>query len=287
MTQHITIYGKGGVGKTTFGANLSAALAESGARVMIVGCDLKADSGFLLHGSSNVPTLLGALQSGAKLSAADLVTGGYRGIACLEVGDSLVEEECVTRSIGRGLRLLDTLGIFAELTPDFVIYDLPGAIGCSGITAHLDRSPFQRAFVVTSGDLMSFYAANSFFKTISRHDGFSSGALIGNGLSCSFEESFVEDFARQIKAPVASMIPRSLVVRHCELYGKTVIESAPHSNLAQVYRRLAGQIMTERHDGGASLPTPLSVPELRAWAKGWGDRLGELEFGILKDGAGI
>jgi nitrogenase iron protein NifH len=254
---------------------------------MIIGCDLKADSGFLLHGSSNVPTLLGALQSGANLSAADLVIGGYRGIACLEVGDSLLEEECVTRSIGRGLRLLDSLGTFEELKPDFVLYDLPGAIGCSGITAHLERSPFQRAFVITSGDLMSFYAANSFFKTISRHDRFSSGALIGNGLSCSFEESFVDDFARQIKAPVASMIPRSLVVRHCELYGKTVIESAPHSNLAEVYRRLSGQIVQGRHDHKLTLPTPLSVPELRAWAKGWGDRLGELEFGILKDGAGI
>lgn len=38
------IYGKGGIGKSTTTQNLVAALAEMGKKVMIVGCDPKADS---------------------------------------------------------------------------------------------------------------------------------------------------------------------------------------------------------------------------------------------------
>ncbi len=38
------IYGKGGIGKSTTTQNLVAALAEAGKKVMIVGCDPKADS---------------------------------------------------------------------------------------------------------------------------------------------------------------------------------------------------------------------------------------------------
>ena len=38
------IYGKGGIGKSTTTQNLVAALAEVGKKVMIVGCDPKADS---------------------------------------------------------------------------------------------------------------------------------------------------------------------------------------------------------------------------------------------------
>ena len=38
------IYGKGGIGKSTTTQNLVAGLAEAGKKVMIVGCDPKADS---------------------------------------------------------------------------------------------------------------------------------------------------------------------------------------------------------------------------------------------------
>ena len=40
--KHIAIYGKGGIGKSTTTSNISAALAESGYRVIQIGCDPKA-----------------------------------------------------------------------------------------------------------------------------------------------------------------------------------------------------------------------------------------------------
>ena len=49
----IAIYGKGGIGKSTTTQNTVAGLAEAGNKVMVVGCDPKADSTRLLLGGLN------------------------------------------------------------------------------------------------------------------------------------------------------------------------------------------------------------------------------------------
>lgn len=46
----VAIYGKGGIGKSTTTQNTVAGLAEMGRKVMVVGCDPKADSTRLLLG---------------------------------------------------------------------------------------------------------------------------------------------------------------------------------------------------------------------------------------------
>ena len=42
--RQIAIYGKGGIGKSTTTQNLTAGLTERGKKVIVVGCDPKADS---------------------------------------------------------------------------------------------------------------------------------------------------------------------------------------------------------------------------------------------------
>jgi nitrogenase subunit NifH len=52
------IYSKGGIGKSTTTQNLVSALAELGNKVMIAGCDLKADSTrLILHDELLLSTL--------------------------------------------------------------------------------------------------------------------------------------------------------------------------------------------------------------------------------------
>lgn len=285
--EQITLFGKGGVGKTTLAANLSAALAEAGKRVILIGCDMKSDSSTLLHDRLQMPTIFEYLRRGAVPTIPDIVIAGYRGISCVELGDPLLDDECASRSIGRAMSLLRDLDLFGTLQPDYVICDIPGEIGCTGLAAHLAVAPVQHSIVMTTGDLMSFYAANSYLRTISRLPGVTSTTVIGNAIAGSFEESFVTDFARAVNARVLGLIPRSLVVRHSELYGKTVLETSPDTTQAQVYRRLARQIVKRSGEESRQEPAPLSVADLRKWAKGWGERLGELEFGIIQDGAGI
>ena len=54
----LAFYGKGGIGKSTTVSNLAVALAESGLKVMQVGCDPKADSTINLRHGEDVPTVL-------------------------------------------------------------------------------------------------------------------------------------------------------------------------------------------------------------------------------------
>ena len=42
--RQIAIYGKGGIGKSTTTQNLAVALAELGKKLLLIGCDPKADS---------------------------------------------------------------------------------------------------------------------------------------------------------------------------------------------------------------------------------------------------
>ena len=48
--RQIAIYGKGGIGKSTTTQNLTAGLSRMGKKIMVVGCDPKADSTRLLLG---------------------------------------------------------------------------------------------------------------------------------------------------------------------------------------------------------------------------------------------
>ena len=54
----IAIYGKGGIGKSTCTANLAAAFAMRGNRVIQIGCDPKADSTINLLGGKPVTPVM-------------------------------------------------------------------------------------------------------------------------------------------------------------------------------------------------------------------------------------
>ena len=56
-----SVYGKGGIGKSTTSSNLSAAFSKLGRRVLQIGCDPKHDSTFTLTGSL-VPTVIDILK---------------------------------------------------------------------------------------------------------------------------------------------------------------------------------------------------------------------------------
>lgn len=287
MTKHIAVYGKGGAGKTTIAANVSAALAEAEKRVLLVGCSPTADSSYLIVREPIPVTLGDYLASPEHIDPSMLVVKGYRDIACVETGDFHRTDQCAVRNIAEALQCLHSTGILPKLAPDFVIYDIPGDIGCNG-AALLGNIPVKTVLLVASADLQSMFSANRFASLISRALPEADVTLVANGNSSSFEDSLVVDYAKQVGLQLAATIPRSLVVRHCDLYGKTVIEAAPLSTHAYTYRRLVKQLIND--NGGNANPsriTPLSDIRLKQWARGWGERLGELEFGIIQDGAGI
>ena len=60
--KQIAFYGKGGIGKSTTVCNIAAALADEGKKVMVIGCDPKADCTSNLRGGGDIPTVLDMIE---------------------------------------------------------------------------------------------------------------------------------------------------------------------------------------------------------------------------------
>ena len=88
MTKEIAVYGKGGIGKSTISANLSAALAEH-AHVLQIGCDPKHDSTRLLTGGRKITPILDYIRDTgpADYRMQDILT--QCGYAALDVEDDV------------------------------------------------------------------------------------------------------------------------------------------------------------------------------------------------------
>ena len=54
----IAIYGKGGIGKSTVTGNLAVAFAQTGYRVLQIGCDPKADSTMNIVGEQGIEPVM-------------------------------------------------------------------------------------------------------------------------------------------------------------------------------------------------------------------------------------
>jgi nitrogenase iron protein NifH len=280
--KHIAIYGKGGIGKSTTTSNISASLAEAGYKVIQIGCDPKSDSTNVLRGNEYLPTVLDSMRDGSKVHLDDISRVGFGGVLCIESGGPVPGVGCAGRGINAAVTLLQELHLFDEFKPDFVLYDVLGDVVCGGFAVPIRDGITDRAYVVSSSDFMAIYAANNLFKAISKYapvGGAKLGGIIGNGLSAGYSQSIIDDFAGKTGARAVAYIPRSLTVSQSELYGKTVIEANPESEHAHLYRALA-KTVAENED--LVIPNPISAQELRSWARDWGDKIFNIEQGVVE-----
>ncbi|MDR1069961.1 MAG: nitrogenase iron protein [Gracilibacteraceae bacterium] len=287
--KQIAIYGKGGIGKSTTTSNLSAALSSLGYKVMQFGCDPKADSTNTLRGGSYIPTVLDTLREKGAVKARDVIYEGFNGICCVESGGPAPGVGCAGRGIITAVELFKQQKIFEELDLDCVIYDVLGDVVCGGFAMPIREGIAQHVFTVSSADFMSVYASNNLFKGIKKYSN-SGGALLGgivaNSMNAGYSRDIVDDFAARTKTQIVQYVPRSITVTQCELKGKTVIEAAPDSEQARVYRELAECVAAHEE---SRTPAPLELRELQEWAAKWSDKLLELETGTVPGGqaAGI
>jgi nitrogenase iron protein NifH len=270
-TQHIAIYGKGGIGKSTTTSNIAAALAEAGHRVVQIGCDPKSDSTVTLRGGNYLPTVLDSTRDGGRVTLDSISAVGFGGVLCIEAGGPVPGVGCAGRGINAAISLLQDLKLFEEFKPDYVLYDVLGDVVCGGFAVPIREGLTDRVYVVSSSDFMAIYAANNLFKAINKYapsGGARLGGIIANGLTASHAKSLIDDFADHTGTRVVQYIPRSTVVSQAELYGQTVIEASPASPQADLYRALARSIA---EDDRTVIPKPLAVNNLRTWARKWGD----------------
>jgi len=266
MTVRMAVYGKGGIGKSTVSANISASLARKGGRVLQIGCDPKHDSTRTLLGGSDGATVLDYLRDVRPQDRRldDIVHAGSFGIDCVEAGGPQPGVGCA----GRGI--LSTFDTLAELglrsgDYDYVVYDVLGDVVCGGFAVPLRREHADIVLIVTSGEFMSLYAANNILRGVRSFDGASSrlGGIVLNQRGLEGEVETVMKFSRAVRLPVLASLPRSQVFASAEALGRTVVEAFPGSEEASLLGGLASKI-SGLADGSLPLhaPRPLEDFEL-------------------------
>ncbi len=103
-----SVYGKGGIGKSTTSSNLSVAFAKLGKRVLQIGCDPKHDSTFTLT-KKLMPTVIDVLEQvdfhTEELRPEDFVYEGYNGVMCVEAGGPPAGTGCGGYVVGQTVKL--------------------------------------------------------------------------------------------------------------------------------------------------------------------------------------
>lgn len=270
--RQVAIYGKGGIGKSTTTQNLTAGLGEMGKKIMVVGCDPKADSTRLLLGGLAQQTVLDTLRTEGEDIELDLILKkGFSGIKCVESGGPEPGVGCAGRGIITSIGMLERLGAY-EADLDYVFYDVLGDVVCGGFAMPIREGKAKEIYIVASGEMMALYAANNISKGILKFantGGVRLGGIICNSRNVDGEAELVQAFAKELGSQMIHFVPRDNMVQRAEIHKKTVIDFDPTAGQADEYRALARSIDNNQM---FVIPKPLSQ-----------DRLEEIlmEHGIL------
>ncbi len=262
--RQIAFYGKGGIGKSTTSQNTLAALAELGQKILIVGCDPKADSTrLILHAKAQdtILSLAAAAGSVEDLELEDVMKIGFRDIRCVESGGPEPGVGCAGRGVITSINFLEENGAYDDT--DYVSYDVLGDVVCGGFAMPIRENKAQEIYIVMSGEMMAMYAANNISKGILKYansGGVRLGGLVCNERQTDKELELAESLAAKLGTKLIYFVPRDNVVQHAELRRMTVVEYAPESQQAQHYRNLATRI--HNNAGNGTIPTPITMDEL-------------------------
>ncbi len=243
--RQIAIYGKGGIGKSTTTQNLTAGLSELGKKIMVVGCDPKADSTRLLLNGLAQRTVLDTLrEEGENIELDTIMKNGFNGIKCVESGGPEPGVGCAGRGIITSIGMLESLGAYTE-DLDYVFYDVLGDVVCGGFAMPIREGKAKEIYIVASGEMMALYAANNICKGIARYaakGGVRLGGIICNSRNVDREIELLRVFAQELGSQLIHFVPRNNVVQRAEIRKKTVIDYDPENPQADEYRELAEKI---------------------------------------------
>jgi nitrogenase iron protein NifH len=270
----VSSYGKGGIGKSTTTQNTVAGLGEMGKRVMVVGCDPKADSTRLLLGGLAQRSVLDTLrEEGEDVELEDVRWEGFCDTLCVESGGPEPGVGCAGRGIITSINLLESLGAYEEEQElDYVFYDVLGDVVCGGFAMPIREGKAQEIYIVCSGEMMAMYAANNICKGVRKFaesGGVRVGGLICNSRNVDNEEAMIDEFARRLGTQMLYFVPRDNMVQRAEINRKTVIDFDPKCEQATHYRNLARRM--DENDMFV-IPEPMHPDDLEKLL---------LEFGIL------
>ena len=240
-TKVFSVYGKGGIGKSTTSSNLSAAFSKLGLKVLQIGCDPKHDSTFTLT-KRLVPTVIDVLEQvdfhTEELRPEDYVYEGYNGVMCVEAGGPPAGTGCGGYVVGQTVKLLKEHHLLEET--DVVIFDVLGDVVCGGFASPLQHS--ESALIVTANDFDSIFAMNRIvgaIKAKSKNYAVRLGGVIANRSETTEE---IDRFNDAIGLGRVGHFPLLDVIRKSRLKKSVLFEMDDSPELTAVkneYLRLA------------------------------------------------
>lgn len=258
MSKVLAVYGKGGIGKSTTSANLSAAFAKRGAKVLQIGCDPKHDSTFPLTGTLQ-NTVIDVLNEvnfhHEEIEPEDVIVTGYGGVDALESGGPPAGSGCGGYVVGETVKLLHEFGLYDKY--DIIMFDVLGDVVCGGFSAPLNYA--DMGVIIATNDFDSIFAANRLCLAISqkssRHKVKLAG-IIANRVDHKYGGgiSLLEQFAEKVGTRVIAEVPYHDLIRRSRLMGRTLweIDEPEQAVCTQPFEDLADYLLNE---------PPLSVPQ--------------------------
>jgi light-independent protochlorophyllide reductase subunit L len=239
-----SVYGKGGIGKSTTSSNLSVAFSKLGKRVLQIGCDPKHDSTFTLT-KRLVPTVIDTLEAvnfhTEELRPEDFVYEGYNGVMCVEAGGPPAGTGCGGYVVGQTVKLLKEHHLLEDT--DVVIFDVLGDVVCGGFAAPLQHA--DRGIIVAANDFDSIFAMNRIVAAIqakSRNYAVRLGGVIANRSDATDQ---LDKYNEKTGLKTLAVFPDLDVFRKSRLKKATLFEMDPSPEVEKVqneYLRLAASL---------------------------------------------
>ena len=254
---------KGGVGKTTSTVNLAAALAQHGARVLVIDLDPQgnASTAFGIDHHESIPSVYEALVHGAALADVAIPAADVPGLDCVPATIDLAGAEIELVSVvARESRLHKALQALA--TPyDYVFIDCPPSLGLLTVNALVAARevliPIQCEFYALEG--LSQLLRN--IELVRSH--LNADLRVSTILLTMFDARtrLAEQVAAEVRSHFGDIvldatIPRSVRISEAPGYGQSVMTYDPASRGAAAYADAAFELAVRASaDGPAETGT--------------------------------
>ena len=261
MRRIAVINQKGGVGKTTTCANLGAALALQGRRVVLVDMDAQANLSLSLdvHAEGDSPTSYSVLLGDAGFGAA-LRPTRVPGLQLVPANIDLSGAEMeLASAIGREFLLRDALRAWSDeerqqsgrAPADYVLFDCPPSLGLLSINA---LAASGEVLITLQTEFLALQGMSKLVEIVKLLQKRLNPELAITGiLPCLYDSRL--KLAREVLGEIRRYFPGQVLpqpiranvkLAEAPSYGKTIFEYAPGSKGAVDYMKAAREIL--RHE---------------------------------------